>query len=292
MTTAALNPRGPAAADRSLLWSLGGHGLLLILVVTGGFSLPHDPPPTQLAIKATVVESPTNRRPRTSPAPLPKPRAEPAPETRVEPQPEPKPEPKPEPEPEPKPDPAIAQRKAEQLKLEKDKAAAQAKRDEAQREKLKAEQAAEKQRQEEAAAERARAEAEKKKVAREKTEADRRKAAEEAAAREFDRQLEEEERLLAATDSGALANYVAVIRQRVERSWTRPGSARPGLECEVSVTQIPGGEVVAVQIGRCNADDAVRRSIEAAVMKASPLPLPDDPALFERNLRFTFKPEQ
>jgi len=286
VTTAALNPRGPVAADRSVLWSLGGHGLLLVLVLLGGFSLPHDPPPTQLAIKATVVESPTNRRPRTSPAPLPRPRAEPAPEVQVEPQPEPKPEP------EPKPDPAIAQRQAEQLKLEKDKAAAQAKRDEAQREKLKAEQAAEKQRQEKAAAERARAEAEKQKAAREKADAERRKAAEEAAAREFDRQLEEEERLLAATDSGALADYVAVIRQKVERNWVRPPGAKPGLECEVLVTQIPGGQVTAVQMGRCNADDAVRRSIEAAVLRASPLPPPDDATLFERNLRFTFKPEQ
>ena len=72
----------------------------------------------------------------------------------------------------------------------------------------------------------------------------------------------------------------------------RPPGAKPGLECEVLVTQIPGGQVVDVQMGRCNADDAVRRSIEAAVLRASPLPPPDDTALFERNLRFVFKPEQ
>ena len=102
----------------------------------------------------------------------------------------------------------------------------------------------------------------------------------------------EEERLLAAADSGALSDYVRMIGQKVERNWLRPPGARPGLECEVSVTQIPGGEVTAVQIGRCNADEAVRRSIEAAVLKASPLPLPDDATLFERNLRFTVKPEQ
>jgi colicin import membrane protein len=57
------------------------------------------------------------------------------------------------------------------------------------------------------------------------------------------------------------------------------------------VTQLPGGTVVKVQVGRCNGDDSVRQSIEAAVYKASPLPLPSDPALFERILVVTFRPE-
>ena len=285
MAAATLRTRGPGSADRAILWSVVGHGLLLVIVLIGGLSLPHDPPRTELAIKATVVESPTNRRPRTS--------AEPRPEPRPEPRVEPKPEPKTEaPPPRPKPDPALEQQKAEQQRLEKERAAAVAKREQAQREKQQADQAAEKQRQEKAAAERAKAEAEKQKAAREKAEAERQQAAKESAAREFDRQLEEEERLLAAANSGALADYVAVIRQKVERNWVRPPGAKPGLECEVLVTQIPGGEVSGVQMGRCNADEAVRRSIEAAVLRASPLPPPDDPTLFERNLRFTFKPEQ
>lgn len=297
MPAAALTLRGPAVADRSVLWSAAGHGVLLVLVLIGGLSLPHDPPPTQLAIKATVVESPANRRPRTAPPPGTRP--EPKPEPKVE----PKVEPKAEPAPEPKPDPALEQRKAEQQRLEKEKASAVAKREQAQRDRQLAEKAAEQQRQAKAEAEKQKAAQEKavqeraakEKAAKEKAEAERQRVAKAAEARELERQreeLEEEERLLAAADSGALANYVAVIRQQVERKWLRPAGAKPGLECEVSVTQIPGGVVTDVQIGRCNADEAVRRSIEAAVLKASPLPLPDDPTLFERNLRFTFKPEQ
>lgn len=280
--------------DRALQWSLAGHGLLAVIVLIGGISLHRAPPPSQLAIKATVVESRTDRRPRTAPTPAPRTRAEPNPAPKPEPKPEAKPEPKPAPKPapkveapppRPKPDPALEQRKAEEQKLktqklEKDKA--EAKREQARREKQQADQAAEKQRQEKAAAERAKAEAD-------RAEAKRAEAAE-AAARE--RELAEEEQLLAAADSGALADYVAVIRQKVERNWVRPPGAKPGLECEVLVTQIPGGQVTAVQRGRCNADDAVWRSIEAAVMKASPLPPPDDATLFERNLRFSFKPEQ
>jgi colicin import membrane protein len=50
--------------------------------------------------------------------------------------------------------------------------------------------------------------------------------------------------------------------------------------------------VVGVRVGECNGDDSVRASIEAAVLKASPLPEPPDPALFERNLRLEFKPDE
>ncbi len=66
----------------------------------------------------------------------------------------------------------------------------------------------------------------------------------------------------------------------------------PLLNIIVHVTQIPGGEVVGVRLGECNGDDVVVRSIEAAVYQSSPRPLPPDPELFERNLRFTFKPEE
>jgi colicin import membrane protein len=46
-----------------------------------------------------------------------------------------------------------------------------------------------------------------------------------------------------------------------------------------------------VSIGSCNGDQAVRESIEAAVYRASPLPPPSDPALFQRELEITFRPD-
>ncbi len=107
---------------------------------------------------------------------------------------------------------------------------------------------------------------------------------------ELKRRLAEEERRSAAVDSGQLAQYVAQIQARIQRAWIRPASAREGLRCIVNVTQVPGGEVVGVKIGECNGDEVVRQSIEAAVYRASPLPEPPDPALFERNLKLEFKP--
>jgi colicin import membrane protein len=105
-------------------------------------------------------------------------------------------------------------------------------------------------------------------------------------------QLTAEERVNAARGSRAEAEWLALIRDRVTRAWIRPPSARPGVNCEVHVTQVPGGVVTGVQIGSCNADEAVRASIEAAVYRASPLPMPSNADLFDRNLRFDFHPDE
>jgi colicin import membrane protein len=125
--------------------------------------------------------------------------------------------------------------------------------------------------------------------ARAKREADARKQREVES--ELRDALAKEDSRRAAEQSGKLAQYVEIIRQKVERNWARPTSASSDLACDVQVTQIPGGEVTQVQIGVCNGDAAVKRSIEAAVYKSSPLPPPPDPSLFERELLFKFHPE-
>lgn len=140
-----------------------------------------------------------------------------------------------------------------------------------------------------------------------KEQADReRKAEEERVAlvrrREAERQTQRENELQAmltaesqrrtAVDSGLLDEYVALIQQKIRRNWNRPPSANDDMECWVSVQQIPGGEVVAVDMLDCNVAPPVWRSIEAAVLKASPLPEPPDPSLFERNLEILFVPTE
>ena len=101
-----------------------------------------------------------------------------------------------------------------------------------------------------------------------------------------------EEALFSARQSGELDRYVALIQQRVQRNWVRPPSAVSGLVCEVVVVQLPNGDVIDVRTEKCNGDDVARRSVENAVRRSSPLPLPDNRALFERNLRFTFRPQE
>lgn len=116
-------------------------------------------------------------------------------------------------------------------------------------------------------------------------------AAREAAERELQAALAEEDRIMALRASGAAAQWGAAIRGRVQRAWIRPDTARSGIDCAVAVTQAPGGVVLAVAVRSCNGDEAVRQSIEDAVRRASPLPAPPDPALFEREIILRFRPD-
>ena len=108
---------------------------------------------------------------------------------------------------------------------------------------------------------------------------------------ELQRALAAEDERRRAQEAGLLDEYIRLIENRIQQNWIPPASATAGLECVVNVTQIPSGDVVDVRIGRCNGDEAVVRSIEAAVLRSSPLPRPPIPALFERNLEVVFNPE-
>ena len=103
-------------------------------------------------------------------------------------------------------------------------------------------------------------------------------------------EIDAESNRLDAMAASAEAAYIFAIQQNISRNWVRPPTAAAGIECIVNIRQLPGGEVVSVSIGACNADAVVRRSIEAAVHKASPLPVPSDPSVFDRNLRLEFRP--
>lgn len=157
---------------------------------------------------------------------------------------------------------------------------------------------------------RAEAEAERRREAQEEAETERKRVeAERQRQAEIERQRLENERLrreaevarlaeiqaesnrLDAMVANAEAAYMFAIQQRISRNWVRPPTARAGLECVVNIRQLPGGEVVSVSIGTCNADSVVRRSIEAAVHRASPLPTPSDPSVFDRDIRLIFRPE-
>lgn len=69
------------------------------------------------------------------------------------------------------------------------------------------------------------------------------------------------------------AGYVQAVQASITRQWIRPESVRIGQVCRIWIKQIPGGEVVEVRVlPECPYDELGRRSVEAAVLKASPLP--------------------
>lgn len=89
-----------------------------------------------------------------------------------------------------------------------------------------------------------------------------------------------------------VSQYIPLIQKRMKEKWSPPPSARPGMSCTVTVRLLPGGEVTDARVSVSSGDAIFDRSVENAVYKASPLPLPADLALFEyfRELNFIFKP--
>ena len=135
--------------------------------------------------------------------------------------------------------------------------------------------------------------AEKKKAAaleKKRTEDKRRKEAESALQEQV---AAEEKRRADARAQGEVERYKALIRQKVSRSWNRPATAGKGLQCTVRVRLVAGGEVLAASVVRSSGDPVFDRSVENAVYKATPLPVPQDPQLFEyfREIEFVFNPE-
>jgi colicin import membrane protein len=122
-------------------------------------------------------------------------------------------------------------------------------------------------------------------------EAEQRRIAEEA---ELKLRLAEEERRVAAHNvmlKSLRTQYVKLIEQKVERNWLRPPSFQTSELCEVYVRQTALGDVISVNVQACSSDVAFRNSIERAVWKASPLPPPPNPEVFDNEIRFTFRPQ-
>ena len=189
---------------------------------------------------------------RSAPAPAPTPT-----ETKPEPPPEPKPEPKPAPRPEPKPlppppKPDIAIKEKPKPKEEPKPVFDPA------AEMLKREERELAARRETAAAERELAAL---------------KAKQGAAARDK-----------------AVADYLSKIRAKIRGNIALPPDVKGNPEAIFDVTQLPSGEILSVRLKKGSGHAALDAAIERAILKSSPLPKPENPGLFERQLELRFRP--
>jgi len=100
---------------------------------------------------------------------------------------------------------------------------------------------------------------------------------------------------LARDSSGASARaldeYVGRIRAKVRGNWILPQDLRGNPEAVFNVVQLPTGEVLSVKLARSSGIAAYDDAVERAILKSSPLPRPDRPELFSRELRLTFRPK-
>ncbi len=89
-----------------------------------------------------------------------------------------------------------------------------------------------------------------------------------------------------------MQRYTLMVKQKVMQNWlVQQGYA--GLSTELHVRIAPSGNVLDVQIIKKSGNDALDRSAVSAVQRASPLPVPTDPAVFEsfREIRLILRPE-
>jgi len=93
------------------------------------------------------------------------------------------------------------------------------------------------------------------------------------------------------TDTGLLAQYQAAIQNAVTQNWLRPDNM-PNVPCVVHIVQVPGGDVLSAKVDSgCPYDEASKRSIENAVLRAQPLPYKGFESVFHREIDFTFMPQ-
>ena len=94
-----------------------------------------------------------------------------------------------------------------------------------------------------------------------------------------------------AANSDLRSQYAAAIQNAVTQNWTRPDNM-PNVPCTVDIVQLPGGNVMSAKVvGNCPYDDAGKRSVENAVLRAQPLPYKGFESVFQREITFTFTPQ-
>jgi colicin import membrane protein len=104
----------------------------------------------------------------------------------------------------------------------------------------------------------------------------------------------EQEFRIAVTDDERAQAYVGQIQRQIIQNWSRPPSARNGMQALLKVYLVPTGEVVDVVLVESSGNEAFDRSAILAVRKSERFMVPQESREFERNFRefsVLFKPE-
>jgi colicin import membrane protein len=262
--TRTLERRDPGA-PLSFLLAISVHVALFTILVFGiRWKTKPEPVMAELWSQLPAVEVPRVEPPKPQPV--------------VKPKPEPKPEPKVEPKPAPKPDIALEQER---------------KRKEAQARKLREE--AERKKQEELRAKQEREQ-------RERELAEKRQIEEETRER-LQRELNRE--LASATpkpgaptvgppllgDPKARAQWADRIRAKIRANIVLPPDLAGNPEAVFDVELLPTGEVLSAKLRKPSGVKLYDEAVERAILKSSPLPLPERREVFEPRLELRFRPK-
>jgi colicin import membrane protein len=96
----------------------------------------------------------------------------------------------------------------------------------------------------------------------------------------------------ASTASTAYAAYVAKLKGKIKSNIVLPPDIPGNPEAIFDVVQLPTGEVMSVTLRKSSGFQAYDAAVERAIYKSTPLPKPDRPDQFQRNLEIKFRPQE
>ncbi|GFO73981.1 colicin import membrane protein [Bathymodiolus platifrons methanotrophic gill symbiont] len=129
------------------------------------------------------------------------------------------------------------------------------------------------------------------KIAAEKRQKEQEEKLRVAAAREAEQSRQRAKNTRIAKKASADAR--ALIKRKVTQNWNRPVSVSGKLRCKIRIGLIPSGDVMSVVVVESSGNQLFDESAERAVRKASPLPVPKDPNVFQgfRSFNLEFAPD-
>lgn len=94
----------------------------------------------------------------------------------------------------------------------------------------------------------------------------------------------------AAAGARALEGWTAKIRGKIRGNILLPENIKGNPEAIFDVVQLPTGEVLSVKLRKSSGHKGYDDAVERAILKSSPLPRPDRPDQFRRELELRFRP--
>ena len=88
------------------------------------------------------------------------------------------------------------------------------------------------------------------------------------------------------------AGYADKIRTTIKRNIVLPSDIKGNPEAIFDVIQLPTGEVLSVKLVKSSGHKLYDEAVERAIYKSSPLPKPDRPEQFRRELELKFRPQE
>jgi colicin import membrane protein len=117
-----------------------------------------------------------------------------------------------------------------------------------------------------------------------------RELAREQASLQIDRERDNLNNMAREASAKALAGWIEKVRAKIRGNVMLPQDIKGNPEAIFDVVQLPSGEVLSAKLRKSSGHRGYDDAVERAILKSSPLPKPDRPDQFRRDLELRFRP--